>query len=232
MSLKESIIQSGINLTKSGDVYIIDKKANKINNNNDNNINTKKRLHESNILKDKEMNNNQETLCENISNNNINSVNFWKEQFMEMKRLKEESEADLTKLAEVKNEQQKSLTQYIDSLESKLKAITGEDKVEGKLEHLSKIAHFYEMLTATTVKLADDGCTYTCTVKNPEKRIAARFTVNYNPDEPNRVFYEPMANISAFPEYMHASLEFGCENAPVLLNDALTTIFAENENDS
>ena len=95
-------------------------------------------------------------------------------------------------------------------------------------EHLQKIIDFYESMTAMTVKLKE-GDKYRCTIKNPTTRKVARFFISKS-DVEGELLYEPSANSSLFPEYMNEeALSFVPEMGPVLLGDAIASLFVEDE---
>jgi len=81
-----------------------------------------------------------------------------------------------------------------------------------------------------TVKMKE-GDRYCCTVKNPGTRQAARFFIS-NSTENGELLYEPSANAELFPSYMNEeSLSFVPEIGPVLLGDAIASLFVNDESE-
>lgn len=162
--------------------------------------------------------------------NENESIKFWKQKFMEMKELKEESENDVNKL--------RLLCSQKDQIFHPVKNVVKEAKNDqhcickseldklGELEKLIKITQFYEMMTSMTVKIREDN-RYVCTVKNYDSRIFCRFEIKCDLDKSNceEAEYEPIAGMEALPEQMQSCLSFPKTAAPLLLLDCHTAIF-------
>mmetsp|Transcript_35727 Transcript_35727/g.66718 ORF Transcript_35727/g.66718 Transcript_35727/m.66718 type:complete len:207 (+) Transcript_35727:45-665(+) len=165
---------------------------------------------------------------------------FWKKNYNEMKKLKEDAEADLVTEKQIRTSSEELLKDSADWLKQKqsesndssvASVPTSSDSSKPQdTERLLKIIAFYETMTSMTVKMKE-GDRYCCTVKNPGTRQAARFFIS-NSTENGELLYEPSANAELFPSYMNEeSLSFVPEIGPVLLGDAIASLFVNDESE-
>ena len=161
---------------------------------------------------------------------------FWKNNYYEMKKLKEEAEADLQAEKKLRTNKEDILTEGLILMKQrqgsiKDNGIEDESKSPEKEiynnERLLKIIKFYESMTAMTVKTKEED-KFCCTIKNSSTRQAARFFIS-NSTADGEFLYEPSANASLFPQYMNdEALSFVPEMGPVLLGDAIASMFVED----
>jgi hypothetical protein len=162
---------------------------------------------------------------------------FWKNNYHEMKKLKQEAEEDLESEKLLRSSNDSILTEGKSLLKQRHKESSSEEEVclsasGHDKEYLLEIIKFYETMTAMTVKMkGKNGGEFCCTVKNPGTRKAARFSISTSTAD-GELLYEPTANTSLFPEYMNEeALSFVPEMGPVLLGDAIASLFVEDESD-
>lgn len=151
-------------------------------------------------------------------------VTFWKKNYYEMKKMKAEAEDDLAAQRLLKEQNERTLMDSIEILKEKksdAKPATLPEK--HSYEHLLEVIKFYEQMTSMTVKVKNVN-SFCCTIKNPASRSASRFSITRDDKE---FKYEPVANIEKLPEYMQFELSFDASMGPVLLNDALSSIFED-----
>lgn len=165
----------------------------------------------------------------------IEDIEFWKQKYFEVKKLRDEAEEDLEQQIVLSKEREAVHENYSKLLLKKINDSDQKHLVSKKnfkdneaLENseLQKLLTFYELLTSTSIRIEDDG-KFVCTVKNKVTRNATRFTIEGT--NAHDLDYVPKANITLLPPYLKSSISFERNMAPVLLADI---ILALNETES
>lgn len=172
---------------------------------------------------------NEEKLIEEI-----NTID-WQEQYEIIRKLNNETEKDLYDILELKKQSDLTFQQKIQLLEQKLivtnNTVSNLSNKKMKIENdecirLRKEIEIYQMLSG--VKIDNTGTnTYLCTLKNEENVRQVKFGIKTLPND--KIEYEPIENCNLLPEYLQSNVEFDRQKGPVMLGDAILSLFLVNE---
>jgi hypothetical protein len=154
----------------------------------------------------------------------------WKKKYESLKEELDKEEEELESEMEVTAERTEKLHELARLLERKVELMTNplSDAVKGcNLETQKRILDMYETLTAMTVVETDS--VFVCTVKNKERRLVTRFSIQLPEEDDSEVIYTPMANIDLLPENLQSKISCAPSMLPVILREILVNLFEEEE---
>jgi len=154
----------------------------------------------------------------------------WKKKYESLKEELDREEEELESEMEVTAERTEKLHELARLLERKVELMTNSlsDAVKGcNLDTQKRILDMYETLTAMTVVETDS--VFVCTVKNKERRLVTRFSIQLPEEDDCEVIYTPMANIDLLPENLQSKISCAPSMLPVILREILVNLFEEEE---
>lgn len=167
----------------------------------------------------------------------------WHEQYEVIRRLNHETEKDLHDILELKKKSDVTFEQKIKLLEQKLILTNetmqsyeiGQKKMKvhhqendiNEIKRLQKEIEIYQMLTSIKLKEEENG-RFLCMLKNENTKKFVKFAILATSNNED-VEYEPIANTDLLPDYLQSNLAFERALGPVMLGDAITSLFPPEE---
>jgi sRNA-binding regulator protein Hfq len=165
----------------------------------------------------------------------------WHEQYEVIRRLNHETERDLHDILELKKKSDVTFEQKIKLLEQKLsltndtiQSFEGQKKMklqhndENEIQRLRKEIEIYQLLTGVKLKGEGDG-RYLCTLENENTKKHVQFAIISTSNTEEDIEYEPITNSELLPEYLQSNLAFERALGPIMLGDAITSLFPPEE---
>ena len=176
----------------------------------------------------------EENEIKNLGDKNTNDAHFWKQKYMEVKKLRDEAEEDLENQIKLSNDREVVLEKYTKLLLQKIDDIQNNSENKNPKSNITNTSNlndsenkyliFFELMTSMSVKFDGNGV-YICTLKNKVKKNATRFVIEDK--KKDELEYIPKANVNLLPDYLQNEITFERNMAPIILADAIQALYDE-----